>query len=79
MSKGVRNGICNRKACANAPAIHYNRVTEKYYCTSCAGILNRNMTTDGLALCSWPLPEHVDPETDELLPDAPVDKFSPVR
>lgn len=73
--KGERNGTCNISVCSNKPAIHFNRVMEKYYCTSCARKLNANMTYDGVALCSWPSPEHVDRETDELLPDAPVDYF----
>ena len=73
--KGARNGTCNITRCENKPAIHFNRVMEKYYCTRCARKLNANMAHDGVALCSWPKPEHVDPEIDELLPDAPVDYF----
>ena len=40
--KGEKGGICNRTACENSGAVYFNFSTEKYYCPSCAELLNDN-------------------------------------
>lgn len=55
--KGAKNGICNRGACNNSHAIHYNRSTLKWYCTPCARKINASCPADWEPLCSWPKPE----------------------
>jgi hypothetical protein len=39
-NKGEANDVCYRTACGNEPATYYNLSTHKYYCTSCAHLLN---------------------------------------
>lgn len=39
-TKGMLNGKCNRTICANIQATYFNHSTEKYYCKSCAMLLN---------------------------------------
>jgi hypothetical protein len=58
--KGAKNGICNRGACDNRGAIHFNRSTHKWYCTPCAGKINASCPSDWEPLCSWPNPEDID-------------------
>lgn len=74
-AKGTRNGICNRTACDNSHAVHYNRVTERWYCTPCARLINENAAQLQMEpLCSWPTREQMG--NDHLLlpiiPDAKV-------
>jgi len=38
--KGEKGGECNRGACNNRPARHYNHVMDKFYCTPCARKIN---------------------------------------
>jgi hypothetical protein len=57
--KGEKNGICNRTACDNPRAIHFNRITQKYYCTPCARRLNEVPQWDGIPLCDWPSQEEI--------------------
>ena len=40
MEKGIKNGRCNRTACQKPDAVYYNHSTMKYYCKSCADMLN---------------------------------------
>lgn len=39
--KGEENQECYRTACSNAPATWFNYSTKKYYCTSCAELINK--------------------------------------
>lgn len=43
--KGRKDGICFRTACDHTGATHYNRVTQKYYCTPCARRINEAATS----------------------------------
>ena len=52
MAKGDKNCECNRRACNNAPAIHFNRSTEKFYCTPCARKINSYPENENV--CAWP-------------------------
>lgn len=38
--KGECGGLCNRSACSESPALHYNAIMNKYYCRRCARSLN---------------------------------------
>lgn len=38
--KGLANGECNRTACTNKNAKWFNSSTEKYYCGTCAYLIN---------------------------------------
>jgi hypothetical protein len=58
--KGEMNGTCNRGACNNRRAIHFNRVTCAWYCTPCARAINENKTWDNIPLCDWPNDENTD-------------------
>lgn len=46
MEKGTQNGECNRKSCSNKKAIYYNLSTLKFYCESCANIINHENESD---------------------------------
>ena len=48
--KGLRGGNCNRTACQREGAIYYNHSTRKYYCPSCALLLNRENRQDALKM-----------------------------
>lgn len=39
-TKGVYAGTCNRQGCNNPHALYFNYSTRKYYCLSCAHLLN---------------------------------------
>ncbi len=52
LQKGSCNGICNISGCNNRVAVHYDRVTYKWYCTPCTRIILQHDTTP--AICSWP-------------------------
>jgi hypothetical protein len=54
--KGDEGGECNRGACNNSPARHFNRSTLKWYCTLCARKINESCPSDWEPLCSWPTP-----------------------
>ena len=41
MNKGEFNGLCNRTACQEPPAIFYNFSTQLYYCGNCAKMINK--------------------------------------
>lgn len=49
--KGERLGSCNRQACQAPGAYWYNRTMRKWYCTSCARLLNQNPLPGGEVLC----------------------------
>ncbi len=60
IQKGDFHGECNRTCCHNEKAEYYNHSTLKYYCESCARLLNSANEKDawkmfGHALCtlSW--------------------------
>jgi len=38
--KGEKGGSCNRVACQQPGANHFNYSTQKYYCETCAEMLN---------------------------------------
>lgn len=40
--KGEHGGECNRTACKNTNAQWYNKVTEAFYCTKCARMINES-------------------------------------
>ena len=40
MSKGKYLGKCNRSSCLIEPAEYYNSSTQKYYCETCALLIN---------------------------------------
>lgn len=40
--KGEYGGECNRTACKNTNAQWYNKVTEAFYCTKCARMINES-------------------------------------
>ena len=58
-TKGKRNETCNDTNCNNSHAIHYNCVTEAYYCTPCARRINKGCEEDKL-ICAWPKNEVLD-------------------
>ena len=39
--KGLKGGSCNRRACQAPGAMWFNHYTDKYYCRSCAHLINR--------------------------------------
>lgn len=48
--KGVFNGNCNREACQSPGATFYNFSTERYYCQSCARLINDANRTQAMEL-----------------------------
>ena len=49
--KGEFGGFCNRSACSESPAVHYNEIMDKHYCAKCARSLNeqnRDLYPNGL-------------------------------
>ena len=48
--KGDYNSICNRTACSNGRAVFYNLSTRKYYCPSCAKLINEANKADSKRL-----------------------------
>ena len=38
--KGEKNGECNRTVCTGKNANYFNHSTLKYYCSSCAELIN---------------------------------------
>jgi hypothetical protein len=48
--KGEHGGECNRSACRNDHANFYNYSTRKYYCASCASLINYYNRTDALQM-----------------------------
>jgi hypothetical protein len=55
--KGERNGTCNRTACDNPRAVHFNRVTDRYYCAPCARRINEAAAEVGMVpLCASTVP-----------------------
>ena len=71
--KGEKNGVCNRSACDNAPAIHFNYGTDKFYCTSCARRINELPDCYGRALCLWVTDEDMDEDGIYLRDDYDLD------
>lgn len=68
-AKGARNGLCNRSACPNTHAIHFNATMDAYYCTPCARRINEAARQVGMQpLCDWPSEEQLGPD-DLLLPE----------
>ena len=57
MTKGVKGGECARTACSNKPATYFNKSTKRYYCPSCAALLNRANYYDAVRLYGAPLCE----------------------
>ena len=52
-TKGTYQGECNRTVCKNTNATFYNHSTQKYYCSSCAGLINSANHLDAIRLsCS---------------------------
>ena len=53
--KGVHGGNCNREACQKPGALWYNKgmLNNKYYCASCAALINQYPLEDGTSLCSY--------------------------
>ena len=51
--KGVQGGNCNREACQMPHADWYNRGTSKYYCASCARMINGMEWNTLAALCKY--------------------------
>ena len=47
VDKGDFNGECNRGACTKRNAIWYNSPMYKYYCTSCARMINESSNQSG--------------------------------
>lgn len=48
--KGLRGGSCNRQACQDPGANHFNRSTKAWYCGLCAAEINchnRDYTRNG--------------------------------
>lgn len=61
-TKGEQNGICNRIACNNTGASHFNNVTRKYYCTPCARRINESARQSGMGpIYDWPDPTPATP------------------
>lgn len=62
-SKGKLNGSCNRSACQKPGAEWYHMDTKKYYCKSCADMLNNDPFNkeDALRIYGGPLliPHHM--------------------
>ena len=48
--KGQFNGVCNRTACSNTGAVYYNLSTKKYYCPTCAELINKANKADTMRL-----------------------------
>ena len=52
--KGNYNQECNRTACKNLRAVFYNKSTQKYYCASCAKLINDANRFDSMRLYGTP-------------------------
>ena len=50
LTKGEFEGLCNRTACQKPGAIYYNHSTKKYYCPTCADMLNKYNKADAMRL-----------------------------
>lgn len=55
--KGEKGGNCNRSACQAPGAYWYNHSTQKYYCETCADVLNKDRfnAADAARLYGHPL------------------------
>ncbi len=49
-TKGAYNNECNRTACNNPNAKWYHYLTEKYYCSGCATLINDANRTEAYEL-----------------------------
>jgi hypothetical protein len=50
--KGEYNGICQRFACDQTPALWYNQTNGRYYCSDCARTFNDVLRQQGrVAMC----------------------------
>lgn len=51
--KGDYGDECNRTACKQGEAVFYNHVTQRYYCSWCAGQINASAKQSGMSpLCN---------------------------
>lgn len=48
--KGEFKQECNRTACSNADAVFYNHSTRKYYCGTCATLINKVNRADAMRM-----------------------------
>lgn len=48
--KGLKGGNCNRTACQKPGAQFFNHSTKKYYCQTCAMLINRANHNDAMAM-----------------------------
>lgn len=68
--KGHRNGSCNVTGCQRPGATFYNKATQKYYCSDCAGQINwSGGRNDAMRLFGYPylcehIPEGMEPGED---------------
>lgn len=62
--KGEYNQECNRTACSNKNATFYNFSTLKYYCASCAKLINQHNHGDSLRLFGHELCIHQDTDVE---------------
>ncbi len=53
LSKGTEGGTCNRTVCDYSPALHYNLVTQRFYCTYCASLIKDNGMKSDIKLFDW--------------------------
>lgn len=56
-AKGDKGGECNRGACRNTDAYHFNKSTRKWYCEPCAQRINIANHDDAHRLYGGPLCE----------------------
>ena len=52
---------------SDAPAIHYNWVMKKWYCTICARKINEGIKEGEKPLCDWPTAETMDEKRNKRL------------
>ena len=52
--KGEKGENCNVRSCQKPGAFYYNKSTRKYYCTSCALLINSANRQDSMELYGTP-------------------------
>lgn len=64
IDKGEYDGSCNRSACLKPHARYYNHSTQKYYCATCAHMINDMNRADAMRLYGHELCVYKFPDTD---------------
>lgn len=76
--KGEHGSTCNRSACqTELPAYFYNHSTRKYYCSTCADLINEANKDDAMRIFGHDLCTYEAPVLDAKIPEPTfIDDYS---